>query len=633
MPIQPLPYGLWPSPMTPGSLAEGRRLSDLSWDDDGETLVWLEGRSGKGVLVSVGPLGDAPRDLTDELSVRARVGYGGGDMTVAGGHTYFVSEGRLYRQPLSHGPARAITPPGGEVAAPTVSPDRRWVVYVYSIEGSDGLAVVDVEGRLWPQKLAWGDDFYMQPVWHPDGRRLAWVSWDHPAMPWDATRLHLASLAVDGAGLPRVVEDRVVAGGAAQAAESVAVFQPSFSPDGRYLAYISDVSDWDNLYLFDLETGTHRPLVADDVDLGKPAWAQGMRAYGWAPDGATIYYERNERGIVRLWAVDVASGETGVVSALAGYTEASQVAVSSTGRVAFIGSAPRIPTRIVCYDPASEQVRVCARSETEAIPPEILTEPDPIFWESADGDQVHGLYYPPDATRFCAEGAPPLIVMVHGGPTGQARAGYAPRDAFFTTRGYAVLEVNYRGSSGYGRRYRNLLRERWGVCDVEDAVSGAKHLVSLGLADSDRLVVMGGSAGGYTVLQTLIEHPGFFRAGICLYGVTNLFTLASDTHKFEQRYLDSMIGPLPSACARYRERSPIFHADRIRDAVAVFQGEEDRVVPMAQAEAIVDALRRNGVPHEYHLYPGEGHGWRKSETIEAFYRAVLAFLKQYVLFG
>lgn len=629
MSTQRLPYGLWPSPITPGSLAEGRRLSDLCWDDASGALVWLEGRSAKGVLVTAGPGGDAPRDLTSELSVRARVGYGGGDMTVARGHAYFVSEGRLYRQPLSTGPARAITGPGGEVASPTVSPDGRWLVYVYSIEGNDGLAVVDVEGRSWPQKLAWGDDFYMQPAWHPDGRRLAWISWNHPCMPWDATRLHLATLDVDGPGLPRIIEDRVVAGDDS----ATAIFQPAFSPDGRYLAYISDASGWDSLYVLDLASGEHRALVAEEVDLGKPAWAQGMRAFAWSPDSATIYHERNERGVVRLWAVDVASGEAQVVSALAAYTDVSQVAVSATGQVALIGSAPRIPTRIVCYDPATEGVRICARSETEAVPPEILSVPDAISWEAEDGEQVHGLYSPPDSTRYSANGAPPLIVMVHGGPTGQVRAGYMPRDAFFTTRGYAVLQVNYRGSAGYGRRYRNLLREHWGIYDVEDAVGGARHLVSLGLADPERLVIMGGSAGGYTVLEALIQHPGFFAAGICLYGVTNLFTLAADTHKFEQRYMDSMIGPLPEASQRYRERSPIFRADRIRDPIAVFQGEEDRVVPVAQAETIVEALRRNGVPHEYHLYPGEGHGWRRSETIKAFYEAVLAFLRQYVLFA
>ncbi|HHX43779.1 MAG TPA: prolyl oligopeptidase family serine peptidase [Chloroflexi bacterium] len=632
MPTHHLPYGLWPSPITPGSLAEGRRLSDLWWDGTGETLVWLEGRSGKGVLVCAGAGGDAPRDLTSELSVRARVGYGGGDMTVAGEWVYFVSEGRLYRQHLLHGAPRAITPPSGDAAAPTVSPDGRHVVYVYSLEGADGLAVVDAEGELWPQRLAWGDDFYMQPTWHPDGRRLAWVSWNHPCMPWDATRLHLAALDVGGTGVPFIVDDRVVAGDEGSGG-AAAIFQPAFSPDGRYLAYISDLSGWDNLYLMDLASGEHRLLVGGEVDLGKPAWAQGMRAFAWAPDGATIYYERNVRGVVQLWAVDVASGATHVVDALAAYTDVSQVAVSATGRVAVIASSPRIPTRIVCYHPATGTVRVCARSETETVPPEILSEPEAITWRADDGELVHGLYYAPDTSRFHAEGAPPLIVMVHGGPTGQTRAGYASRNAFFTTRGYAVLEVNYRGSSGYGRRYRNLLHEQWGVYDVEDAVGGARHLVAQGRADPQRLVIMGGSAGGFTVLQALIHHPGFFRAGICLYGVTNLFALAAETHKFEQHYLDTMIGPLPETSERYWQRSPVFHADRIRDAMAIFQGEEDRVVPVSQAEAIVEALRRNGVPHVYHLYPGEGHGWRRSETIKAFYEAVLAFLRQYVLFG
>jgi len=210
---------------------------------------------------------------------------------------------------------------------------------------------------------------------------------------------------------------------------------------------------------------------------------------------------------------------------------------------------------------------------------------------------------------------------------------HSVRDQYFASRGYAVLQVNYRGSSGYGRAYRNALRGNWGILDVEDAISGARHLASRGLVDAQKMVIMGGSAGGYTVLRALATALGTFKAGICLYGVTNLFTLAADTHKFEQRYLDSIVGPLPETAERYRERSPIFQADRIRDPAAIFQGEEDQVVPRDQAETIVQALRANRVPHEYHLYPGEGHGWRKAETIEAFHQAVDKFLKQYVLFA
>ncbi|NLG28140.1 MAG: S9 family peptidase [Chloroflexi bacterium] len=631
-PLRRLPYGLWPSPISPGTLCEARRLQDVCWGGDGDTLVWLEGRSGRGVLVCAGSDGDAPRDLTSELSVRARVGYGGGDMTAAGGRVYFVSEGRLFRQPLGYGVARPITPVnGGAVAAPAVAPDGRWVVYVYSVDGEDGLGVVDAEGRNWPQRLAGGTDFFMQPVWHPDGRHLAWVSWNHPNMPWDGAELHLATLETDGPGLPRVVEERVVAGDA-----RTTVFQPEFSPDGRFLSYVSDASGWDRLYLLDLARGGVRQLTereSGEAEYGRAAWAQGMRTYAWSPDGATIYVARSERGYIRLWAVDAGRGVAAPVEALAAYSDVSQVTVSRRGRVALIGSAPGIPTRVLVYDPIDGAVRVAARSETETIPPAMLPSPEAITWESEEGEPVHGLYYAPDATRYTADGAPPLIVLVHGGPTSQSVAGYSGRNAFFTTRGYGVLEVNYRGSSGYGRRYRDRLRGQWGVYDVADAVGGALHLARLGRADRERLVIMGGSAGGYTVLEALAQHPGVFRAGICMYGVTNLFTLASDTHKFEQHYLDSLIGPLPEAAARYRERSPIYHADRIRDPLAVFQGEDDVVVPKAQAEAIVAALRRNGVPHEYHLYPGEGHGWRTTETIRSFYESLLAFLKQYVLFS
>ena len=623
-----LPYGLWPSPLTPAALAQGRRLSDLAWDSDGRRLVWLEGRSDRGVAVVAGLEGDAPRDLGGALSIRARVGYGGGNLTAAHEQLYFVAEGRLYRQSLTVGEAKAITPAFGDAAAPAVSPDGRWLLYVHSYEGVDGLAVVDCQGTLWPQKLIFGDDFYMQPVWHPAGRHIAWVSWNFPQMPWDGATLGLARLEFPTGGAPVVAERAVVAGD-----RDTAVFQPSFSPDGRFLAYVSDVSGWDNLYLYELATGRQIPLVEGAFEVGLPAWAQGMRTYAWSPDGATVYYLRNEAGAMRLWQVDVASKRTAPVAALSAYTHVAEPAVAAGGEVAVIASAPQIPPRVLVWDPASDRVRIMARAEGESVPAEALSRPQAITWSSAEGEIIHGIYYPPVEGAYRGAGKPPLIVMVHGGPTGQAFLGYSARNQFFATRGYAVLDVNYRGSSGYGRAYRNRLRERWGIYDVDDAVSGARHLAGQGLVDANRMVIMGGSAGGYTVLMALIRYPGTFKAGICLYGVTNLFTLAADTHKFEQRYLDGLVGPLPEAAQRYRERSPIFCAERIQDPVAIFQGEEDRVVPKAQAETIVEALRRNRVPHEYHLYPGEGHGWRKSETIETFYQTVLTFLRQYVLFA
>jgi dipeptidyl aminopeptidase/acylaminoacyl peptidase len=243
------------------------------------------------------------------------------------------------------------------------------------------------------------------------------------------------------------------------------------------------------------------------------------------------------------------------------------------------------------------------------------------------------LYYPPAGPNAEPNARAPLIVIVHGGPTSQVTATWSAQAQFFATRGYGVLFPNYRGSTGYGRDYMLKLRNHWGIYDVQDAKFGAEYLAKEGLAQRDRMVIMGGSAGGYTVLQSLIELPGFYKAAICSFGVANMFTLAADTHKFEVRYLDSLLGPLPEASAVYRERSPIFHADKIRDPIAVFQGDIDRVVPREQSDSIVASLRARGVPHEYHVYEGEGHGWRKTETVEAFYSAIQAFLKQYVLFA
>lgn len=627
---QTRPFGLWPSPITPQRMAGGTRLGDVAWDDDGETLVWLEGRGDQGVLVCADGSGDAPRDLTSDLSVRARVGYGGGDFTVARGHVYFAeaTSGRLYRQSLAGGRARPITPGFGHAASPTVSPDGAWVVYVHTYEGVDRLAIVDVEGRRWPQPIVAGSDFYMQPRWSPDGTRLAWVQWDHPRMPWDGTTLCVGTVRHDG-GQPTIAEIRTIAGN-----HETAIFQPEFSPGGEYIAYISNETGWDNLYLHTIATGEGRALTTDEVEVGQPAWAQGMRAYAYAPDGKGIFFLRNEGGFRRLCRYDPANDEIEPVRELAEYTWLAQPTIAPAGgRLAAVGTASTIPDRVVTARPGRGEARIRARSVAEDVPQADLAVPRPVSWTLDNGATAHGLYYPPASSRFAGSGLPPAIVRVHGGPTSMSTSAYNQPAQFFATRGYAVLEVNHRGSTGYGRDYMLALRETWGVADVADVVGAARFLGDEQLADRERLAIMGGSAGGYTVWQVLVNHPGVFKAGLCLYGVSNLFTLAADTHKFEARYLDSLVGPLPEASARYRERSPVFFADRIADPVAIFQGSIDQVVPRAQSDLIVEALRRRGVPHEYHVYEGEGHGWRKRETIAAFWTSVDRFLQEYVLFG
>ena len=615
------PYGLWESPLSPRWLTESLRLNDVQWS--GDRVAWEEGRGGRHLVVLTRE-GDAARDAFATYSIRGGVGYGGGSFGVGPKTLYFVAQDRVFRQDLEGGEPRPITPRFGHAASPTPSPDGRWLLFVHTYEGEDTLALVDTEGRHWPQKLATGADFYMQPAWHPQRPLVAWVEWDHPNMPWDGTRVYVGR--VEGEP-PRLVERRLVAGG-----DDIPVFQPEFSPDGRFLSYIIGDGEWDRLELYDLETGERISLLeGEGMVLAAPAWVQGLRTYAWTPDGKGIYARRNDRGIATLLHVRVDSRTVTEVE-MGPYTWFDQPAVSPvTGRLALIASSSRISPRIVTWGEGGW--RVIRRSTPENIPLADLSEPVPIHWHAPDGTTVHGLYYPPTNSRFTGRGLPPAIVNVHGGPTSQRVANFNADVQFFTSRGWAVLEVNYRGSTGYGRSYMNALKGHWGEYDVEDVVSAAHALVEQKLAHPEKLVVKGGSAGGYTVLNVLIRHPGLFKAGICLYGVTDLFSLAMDTHKFEAHYTDTLVGPLPEAAARYREWSPLFHADRIRDPVAIFQGAEDKVVPPDQAERLVEVLRRNRVPHLYRLYEGEGHGWRKPETIEAYYSDVLTFLKVHVLFA
>ncbi len=650
MPKQKRMYGTWNSPISPSMIASGLRLNDVQWA--GETLVWLEGRGAQNTLVAQTGA-DAARDLTESgMAVRGKVFYGGGEFTTTNDTVYFVGNGgRLYKVALDGGIPKPITPEFGGASAPRVSPDGGWVVYVHSAENVDGLVLVDSEGEHFPRKLAYGTDFVMQPAWSADGKLLAYVSYDQPNMPWDGTHLQLARLGTGADGVPFVEATEAVAG-----SEKIAIFQPEFSPDGRYLSYASDETGWWQLYLYDLASKAITPLTDAAAEHGAPAWVQGVRTYGWSHDSKAIYFIRNEDGLQSLWRVAVADHKVRRITALDHYRSLSQIAVSPLGdEVAVIASSSTIPERVVTLEAEREIIPTLGTPSDvptiQVIPDEAEAEwvrkrsrsemlmghynvAEAISWTSHDGELAYGLYSAPGNAEFESVGAPPLIVKVHGGPTSQSHDSFSPEAQFYTSRGFAFLEVNHRGSTGYGRVYRDKLNGSWGTYDVEDSKSGAQYLVDQGLADASRLVILGGSAGGFTVLQSLVSKPGFWRAGVCLYGVANQFTLALNSDwKFEEKYLDMLLGPLPEAQALYRERSPLFNADQIKDAIIVFQGEDDPVVLKSQSDSIVAALKRNGVPHEYYVFAGEGHGWRKPETIERYYDLVVEFLKQYVVFG
>lgn len=615
-------YGTWSSPVTTALVANTARLNDVAWA--GETLVWHQSRGPQHLILSQTGA-DAPRVISGDKAANGKIGYGGGALAAHGDRVVFIGSGsRLYSVPATGGAIRAITPGFGGAGGIAFSPDGEDLVFGHTYENTDGLALVDCAGRQFPRKLYYASDFVMNPVWHPDGSRIAAMVWDHPNMPWDGCEIHLLALnaqrEVTGIG--------PVAGG-----RDIAAMQPTFSPDGKWLAYISDDSGWWHIYLRDLTTGVTRQLTHGEAEYGGPAWVSGQRFFAFTPDSRQIVARRGENARHSLWKIDVVSGGATPLLADAGYGYLEQIAISPSGRVALIASAPDIPHELITFDLDGSNVRVHARTVDTVFASGALSVPEHITYPTRDGEESHLLFFPPTNTRFESPGLPPVIVYIHGGPTSMNFLRFEPVLQYWATRGFAVAAVNFRGGTGYGRTNMQLLNGRWGDIDLTDTVDAVEYLASQGRIDRDKAVIYGGSSGGYSVLQGLVSYPGVFKAGVDLYGIGDQYALVKDTHKFEARYSDTLLGPLPDAAALYRERSPLFHAEQIQDALIVFQGADDPVVPQNQSDAMVAALRARGVEVEYHVYAGEGHGFRKPETVDHYLKAAQAFLERVVVYG
>ncbi len=622
-------FGTWASPLTSKMLGEITRLNDVQFSRDGKTLIWHEGSN-----VVIQREHDAPRTLTDSsMSARSSVGYGGSAIAVGDEVVLFAGNGgRVYRQALQSGLAQPITPPYGNFIPSRVSPDGRWLLGVFNVEDHDGIYCVDVEGQHWPQKWVDDTDFAMQPVWSHDGKQAACIVWDHPHMPWDATELRLLTVTVNSEGFPTVTATKTVAGDA-----NTSVFQPEFSPNGQWLSYVSDVDGFWNLYLYDLKTEETHQLTFDvEGEYATPAWVQSLRTYGWTGDSRYIIALRNHHNRITPVRIDVQSGNVVLLDA-GEYTAFSQISVSQTEPwFAVCAASTTLPSRIVTasYLPDEEpQWRVIRRSSNENLVAGDLSVGQSISWPTSGDGTAYGIFYPPTSSVYVGEGQPPLLVYVHGGPTGQEIMDWSNEAQYFATRGFAVLLVNHRGGTGFGKAYKDMHRAQWGVWDVDDSFSGAEYVASQGWSHPTKRIIMGGSAGGFTVLQSLVTKPGAYSAGVCLYGVANQFSLLLDAEfKFESRYSETLLGLLPQSAELYRERSPLFNAHKIVDPIILFQGDQDRIVPKSQSDGVVAALRRSGVPHEYHVYEGEGHGWRKPETIADYLQKTLKFIEQYVLY-
>ena len=549
------------------------------------------------------------------------------------GTIYFsnFADGRLYRQAPDGSAPRPLTPepPARDrqwrFADGVIDQRRnRWIGVRedHSLGGEpvNAIVAVDLDGdREAGRVLARGHDFYASPRLSPDGNQLAWLAWDHPNMPWNGTLLYLADIGAQG--VP--AEPRVIAGSATES-----IFQPEWSPDGARLAFVSDRSGWWNLYDFDLAARTTRALAPMAAEFGAPQWIFGMSSYAFAGP-------RADR--LRLYAGGArAPGRAG---SRRRSTPPARHPVHRI-RLGAGGGRPRCVSRRRARPPRQHRLprsrlrrqHTVLKKATDILDradlhlADYLTKVESVEFPTTDGETAFGLFYPPRNPDYAGASGerPPLLVKCHGGPTSAASSTLNLGIQFWTSRGIAVLDVNYRGSTGFGRAYRDRLRLSWGVVDVDDCVHGARFLAEHGRVDGKRCVISGGSAGGYTTLAALTFHD-FFQGGASYYGVSDAAALARDTHKFESRYLDWLIGPYPEEEARYRERSPLYHADRLSKPVIFFQGDEDAVVPPNQTEAMVEALRRKGNPVGYFLFAGEQHGFRKAANIQRCLEAELAF--------
>jgi dipeptidyl aminopeptidase/acylaminoacyl peptidase len=596
--------------------AYGRVLAEPRLSPDGQRIAFVMNVAARGQLVMKPSEGGAEVVVTSDPPPRPVAAYGGGafDWTPDGeGLVYAGIDGGLWFTPSGGGVARRIVAkqPDGGCSAPSISPDGARVVFVVN---QQHVAVAPLDGSAWPSLLSGGADFCFDPSWSPDGGRLVWHEWDVPAMPWDAGRIVVR----DATGATGAV---TVAGGA-----RISVQQPRFSPDGARLAYLSDETGWLNLWFAAADGSDAKPLVEEQLEHGDPSWGLGQRSYAWSPDGSSIVFTRNHLGFGTVDRVDVATGD---VTAL---DQGVHGGLSwRAGRIAAVRSGARAPTQIIVYDERRRQRGTIARGPVGGFEALDLPEPIAVTWKADDGTTIHGRLVKPTAPSATGQDPPPLLVWVHGGPTGQTTVAWNNRLPFFLERGWAVLFPDHRGSTGHGRAYVQSMAGRWGDLDTSDTAAGMREAARRGWGDRTRMVPMGGSAGGFTVLNLLANHPDLCAAGIDLYGVADLFDLNETTHRFEAHYLHSIVGPLPDAADAYRDRSPLHLADRITSPLLILQGDADEVVPPAQSRTIADRLRALGRTVETHFYEGEGHGWLRPETMIDELNRIESFLRRQVL--
>jgi dipeptidyl aminopeptidase/acylaminoacyl peptidase len=624
------PYGSWESPITSdlivaGSVGLGQPAID------GDNIYWVEMRpseAGRSVIVKRNS-GGYLEDITPPgFNARTRVHeYGGGDYAVRDGDVYFsnFSDQQLYLQKQGATPEALTSVPNMRYADAIVDQPHQRLICVredHTVAGREAVNTL-ISIRLTGDKgsgdvLVSGNDFYSSPRLSPDGTRLAWLTWNHPNMPWDESELWMAKVKDDGS----LEQLEQVGGGNGES-----IFQPQWSPDGQ-LYFVSDRNGWWNLYRLN-QAGAVELVLEVEGELGMPQWVFGMSTYGFA-SAETIVCGYVEKGIWRVGLINTQTRELETVDS--SYTDISYVR-AARGQAVMRAGSPTEPLSLVRLNLNTREFEVLRRANNIQVGAGFISEPETVEFPTEDELTAYGFFYPPTNANYRAPDneRPPLLVLSHGGPTAASTTSKSLIIQYWTSRGIGVLDVNYGGSTGYGRAYREKLKGKWGIVDVDDCVNGARYLVARGDADPDRLMISGGSAGGYTTLCALTFRDAF-KAGASHYGVSDAEALAKDTHKFESRYMDGLFGPYPEARDIYYARSPINFTDRLSCSVIFFQGLEDKVVPPSQAEVMIAALQGKGIPVAYIAFAGEQHGFRQAQNIKRaldgefyFYSRVFGF--------
>ena len=614
------PYGSWKSPITADLItAKTIGFGQLCTDED--DIYWSESRpleAGRTVLMRRAPDGTITECTPPDYYVRTRVHeYGGGAFTVHTGIIYFCNfkDQHLYRQSLDGTPDLLSPGDGYRYADLVVDEKRNRLICIREDhtgqgEGVNTIVSIDVNGNDNGTILVQGNNFYSSARLSPDGNKLAWLTWNHPNMPWDGIELWLADVKEDGT----LQNAKHLIGSATES-----IFQPEWSANG-VLHFVAEDTGWWNLYRW--QDGKAEALHPMEAEFALPQWVFGMSAYAFVSRNK-IFCTYTQNGLWSLASIDTSTKK--FTSIDSPYTAISDIH-SGSGFVIFIAGSSTQPFSIVRMDAETMKMEIIKQAFEVIVDKEYLSQAKPISFTTTDNKTAHAIYYPPQNKDYTApeNDKPPLTVISHGGPTSAAGTTLKFGIQYWTSRGFAVLDVNYGGSTGYGREYRQRLNGNWGIVDLDDCCNSALHLVKEGLADPNRLAIRGGSAGGYTTLACLAFRD-VFKAGASHFGVSDLEALAKDTHKFESRYLDSLIGSYPERKDLYYERSPINFAHQINCPIILFQGDEDKIVPPNQSQMMFEAVRAREIPTAYILFQGEQHGFRKAESIKRALEGELYF--------